>query len=215
MVIPVNFLMVLVLLLNFMALGFSQIGTIIRVAAFQGVLLAALPLWLEGNLTGRAALLCLATAVIKGVLIPAMLYRAMRDVKSRREVDPLLGFIPSMLLGAAGLIAGLVFAKHLPMYQGHEKYLILPGAISTLLTGFILLMTRYKAIVQVVGFLILENGIYVFGLLLLQTMPDLVELGVLLDLFVGIFVLCIILNHIQREFSSLDSNQLTTLKEKP
>jgi len=215
MEISVNSLMVLVLLLNFLALGFSQIGTVIRISAFQGVLLAAMPLWLGGDLGGRMLLLCLVTAVIKGALIPGMLFRAMRDVKIRREVEPLLGFIPSLLLGALGLGVGLVFAKSLPMFQGQEKTLILPGSISTILTGFIMLTTRHKAITQVVGFLILENGIYVFGLLLLGTMPELVELGVLLDLFVCIFVLGIILNHIQRAFSSLDSNNLTTLREKP
>jgi hydrogenase-4 component E len=214
MEITTNSLMVLALLLNFLALGFSQIGTVIRIVAFQGVLLAVMPLWLEGTDAYQIGLLCLATAVIKGVLIPSMLYRAMRDVKIRREVEPLLGFIPSMLLGALGLVAGLVFSKNLPMYQLNGNTLILPVALSTILSGFIMMTTRQKAIMQVVGFLILENGIYIFGLLLMQTMPTLVELGVLLDLFVCIFVLGIILNHIQRAFSSLDSNKLTTLREK-
>ncbi len=208
----VNLLLVLALLLNFAALGLSQVKAVIRLSAFQGALMAALPLLLEGA-GGWIALICLATAVMKGLVIPRLLFRAVRDVKIRREVDPLLGFIPSLLLGALAVIAGLAFARSMPMFHGHERVLLLPVSIATILTGFLIMMTRHKAIVQVVGFLILENGIYLTGLLLMETMPALVELGVLLDLFVCVFVLGIILNHIQRAFSSLDSNKLTALRE--
>ena len=71
---------------------------------------------------------------------------------------------------------------------------------------------RLKAISQVLGYLVLENGVFIFGLLLLEAMPLMVEMGVLLDLLVAIFVMGIILNHINREFSSLDTRQLSTLK---
>lgn len=64
-----------------------------------------------------------------------------------------------------------------------------------------------------VGYLILENGIFIFGMLLVEAMPFVVEMGVLLDLFVAIFVICIIVNHINRAFSSMDTRQLTSLKE--
>ena len=82
-----------------------------------------------------------------------------------------------------------------------------------MLTGFLILTTRRKAITQVVGYLVLENGIFVMGLALLEAMPLLVEAGVLLDLFVGIFVMGIIINHISREFSSMDTARLSSLKE--
>ena len=67
--------------------------------------------------------------------------------------------------------------------------------------------------IWVVGYLMLENGIFVFGLLLVEAMPFLVEAGVLLDLFVGIFVFSIIIHHINREFASLDTRRLSLLKE--
>ena len=85
------------------------------------------------------------------------------------------------------------------------------AALATLLAGFLVLTTRRKAISQVTGYLMLENGIYVFGLLLYQAMA--VEVGVLLDLVVGIFVIGIVLNHIQREFASLDTERLSRLRE--
>ena len=79
----------------------------------------------------------------------------------------------------------------------------MPASLATVLTGFLLLTTRRKAITQVVGYLVLENGIFLFGLLLLEAMPFLVEVGVLLDLFVGVFVMGIIIHHINREFASI------------
>jgi hydrogenase-4 component E len=81
------------------------------------------------------------------------------------------------------------------------------------MTGFLMLTTRKKAISQVIGYLVMENGIFIFGLLLTEAMPVMVEAGVLLDLMVGIFVMGIVINHISREFSSLDTSRLTTLKE--
>ena len=90
---------------------------------------------------------------------------------------------------------------------------IVPAALSTTLTGFLILTTRVKAITQVVGYLVLENGIFIFGLLLADAMPLMVEAGALLDLLVGTFVMGIVINHISREFSSLDTSRLTSLKE--
>jgi hydrogenase-4 component E len=85
--------------------------------------------------------------------------------------------------------------------------------MATVTTGFLLLIARTKAISQVCGFLILENGIYVFGLLLLDAMPQLVEAGVLLDVTVAVFVIGIIVDRIQRTFDSLDTRKLTALRE--
>ena len=74
-------------------------------------------------------------------------------------------------------------------------------------------MSRRKAITQVVGYLVLENGIYLFGLMLIEEMPLLVEAGILLDLFVGIFVMGIVINHIRVAFDSLDTGHLSELRD--
>jgi hydrogenase-4 component E len=142
-----------------------------------------------------------------------MLLRAIRDAAIRREVEPYIGFLPCLLLGALGTGASLIFARTLPLAKEHMGSLLVPASMATVWTGFLVLTTRRKAINQVVGYLILENGIYIMGLTLLQAMPFMVEMGVLLDLFVGIFVMGIILNHIRREFSSLDTAHLSALKE--
>ena len=89
----------------------------------------------------------------------------------------------------------------------------MPGAFATVVCGFILLIARTKAISQVCGYLILENGIYLFGLLLINSTPLLVEAGILLDLTVAMFVIGIIVDRIQREFDTLDTRKLTSLRE--
>ncbi len=199
--------------LNLLALGSSRLPSLIRAMSLQGVVLGILPLLMEHELDWRIGLLAMATLVGKGVIIPSLLRRAMRTANIEREIEPFIGFVPSLLLGAGGAIAAVALARTLPLLPAHTGSLLVPGSIASILTGFILLIGRVKAISQVCGYLILENGIYLFGLLLIHSMPLLVEAGLLLDLTVGVFVIGIIVDRIQRAFDSLDTRKLTALRE--
>lgn len=206
-------LLVLVLLVNFFLLGTSRLKAAVSGSALQGVLLGALVLAVHEQLGVQPLLIATGAALIKGLVIPSLLLRALRDAAIRREVEPLVGYVPSLLLGAAATGAAIVFAGTLPLAPGDAASLLVPASLATVLTGFILLVTRRKAITQVVGYLVLENGIFLMGLTLVEAVPFLVEVGVLLDVFVGVFVMGIIINHIHREFSSLDTARLSSLKE--
>jgi hydrogenase-4 component E len=208
-----NLLIGLAMGLNLVALGSSRLPAVIRAMSTQGVILGAMPVLMEHELDWRVLLVALATMVGKGLVIPSLLRRAMRTAQIDRELEPLIGFVPSLLLGAGGTIAALAIAQVLPLLPEHQGSLLVPGALATVFTGFILLIGRNKAISQVCGYLILENGIYIFGLLLIKTMPLLVEAGVLLDVTVGVFVIGIIMDRIQRAFDSLDTRKLTALRE--
>lgn len=208
-----NAILVIVLVLNLFALGTSRILAVIRTVAAQGALLSTIPLLVHHHLTPATFMVALAAIVLKGIVIPAILMRALRDAQIKREVEPLVGLMPSIILGAAATVFALVVAGQLPLAGGHSSTLLVPASIATVLVGFILLTTRFKAISQVIGYLVLENGIFIFGMLLIEAMPLIVEMGVLLDLFVGIFVICIIVNHINRAFSSMDTRRLVALKE--
>lgn len=199
--------------LNLLALGSSRLPGIIRTIAVQGVVLGVLPLLIEPGFGWMVALLALVTVAVKGFVIPTLLRRAMRTARIGREMEPFIGFVPSLLLGAVGTVAAVAVAHTLPMRPGDEGTLIVPGALASIFAGFILLVGRGKAISQVCGFLILENGIYLFGMLLLRSMPLLVESGILLDLVVAVFVIGIIVDRIQRTFDSLDTRKLTILRE--
>ncbi|MEI8121118.1 MAG: hydrogenase [bacterium] len=206
-------ILVLVLLLNFVALGASRLRTLIQAVAFQGMLLGILIILAHGSFMLWVLLMAGATVALKGVMIPRMLFHAIREVVIRREVEPIVGFVASLFLGAVGTALALLFAKTLPIAHEPVSSLVVPASLSTVLTGFLVLTTRSKAITQVVGYLILENGVFIFGLLLMEAIPFMVELGVLLDLFVAIFVMGIIIHKISREFSSVSTSMLSELKE--
>jgi hydrogenase-4 component E len=206
-------LLVVVLLLNLFVLGTSRLRAVINAAAWQGGVLGLLTLLMHREIHVQTVTVAVGAILIKGIVIPFLLMRAMRDAAIRREVEPFIGFIPSLFLGAIGTALALLFAGTLPLAPEHEGSLLVPSSLATVFTGFLVLTTRRKAITQVVGYLLLENGIFIMGLCLLDAMPFLVEVGVLLDLFVGIFVMGIIINQISREFASLDVGRLSSLKE--
>ena len=171
-----NLLIGLAMGLNLLALGSSRLPSLIRAMSVQGMLLGLMPLLLEAeNVDSRLILVVLATLLGKGLVIPGLLRRAMRAANIEREIQPFLGYVPSLLLGAGGTIAAVALARALPLLPEHAGSLLVPGAIASVLTGFILMIGRVKAISQVCGYLILENGIYLFGLLLIHSTPLLVE----------------------------------------
>jgi len=106
----INSPLVLVLLLNLFMLSVSRMRSLIYAAAAQGVILSALPLLLEPRINFWIVLVAVLTAAIKGLLIPQMLHKALRDAHIKREVEPLIGYLPSMLLGAIGTAAAITFA---------------------------------------------------------------------------------------------------------
>ena len=208
-----NLLLVIVLLFNFLMLGTSRVRAVIDAAAAQGILLGVAYLTMHGGSGYRAIALGGAMIGIKGILIPRILRDALRSQGIRREVEPFVSFTTSLLLGALATGLSVVFARTLPLAEGDASALLIPASLATQLTGFIVLTTRRKALTQVVGYLTLENGIFIFGLTLIEAMPFLVEAGVLLDVLVGVFVMGIVVDHISREFSSIDSDELTELRE--
>jgi hydrogenase-4 component E len=155
----------------------------------------------------------LVTILMKGLLIPSLLQWASRAANVDRDITPMIGFVPSLLLGAAGMVAAFVISSRLPLLPEHHGSLLVGGSLASIIAGFLLLVGRSKAIAQICGYLILENGIYLFGLLLVHSIPLLVEAGILLDLIVGVFVAGIVLDRIQRTFDSLDTRKLNILKE--
>jgi hydrogenase-4 component E len=205
---------ILVVVIDFFVLASSRLGAAIRVVAVQGALLGALPLLLAppGHPLLHYAVLAVGALAIKGVLVPWMLFRAIREASMRRELEPIVGFVPSMVLGGIGVALAFAFSSRLPLPEPAHPFLV-PTALSTVWAGLLLVVSRKKAANQVLGFLLLENGVFVFGLLLSEFMPVMVEAGVLLDLFAAVFVMGIVMFHINREFSSLDTEKLSALKD--
>lgn len=204
--------LVLCLLLNFTVLGTSRLNFSLRAVALQGVLLGILPALIH-PFSWHLLAISVGIIVVKGALIPILIIRAIRKAEIQREFVPFVGYIPSLVLGGIFTAVAFVFATRLPLAPEHEGLLFVPASIATIMCGFLILMGRRKAISQVIGYLLMENGIFIFGLLLADAMPVMVEAGALLDLLVGIFVMGIVINHINREFSTLDTSRLSALRE--
>lgn len=210
----VEMVLICIVLTNFALLGSSRLSACIRLVALQGVLLGFLTLAAPGSAVSvRAPILALTSTGLKGIAFPWLLSRALRDADVRREVEPFIGQSPSLLLGAAVLVASFWLAARLPPPTPGLSPLVVPIAFFTILMGFFLIVSRKTALSQVLGYLVLENGIYAFGVGVVEGTPMLVELGVLLDLLVAVLVMGIVVFHIGREFDHIDTDQLTVLRD--
>jgi hydrogenase-4 component E len=210
----VDAVLVLIALTSFVLLGSSRLGSCIRVVALQGVLLGYLTVATRGEEGAlHTALLALVSTGVKGIAFPWLLFRALREADVRREIEPLVGYSASLLIGALALAVSLWLSARLPLPDAPRAGLVAPVSFFTILAGLFLIVSRRKALTQVIGYLVLENGIYVFGVGLVRGTPFLVELGVLLDVFVAVFVMGIAIFHINREFEHLDVDRLRSLRD--
>ena len=214
-------ILVVLLMLNVVSLGIARLPTVITLVAMQGGVLGIVYLLIHedtfsgvfGGTSLRLLALGAAMIVVKAWVMPRMLYYAFKESHMRGPIEPFIGLTASMLLGAIGTGIMIAASSHLPLPKEHASHLLVPAALSTVFTGFLMLTTRREPLTQVVGYLVLENGIFIFGLLLVHAMPFLVEVGILLDLFVGVFVMGIILHHVDRQFPIPTSDHLRSLKE--
>lgn len=210
-----NLLLLLIVLCNFRLLAASRLGSAIHVCAIQGGLIAIVTAVLhqgDYNLLFIAGVLL--TFGVKAVLFPWLLMRTLKKVGIRREVDPYVGYHLSLLAGLLMLVIGFWAGAHLPI-SGHalDYRLLIPTAVFGFLTGFFLISTRRKAITQVLGYLVLENGVYLFGMSVVEHFPVLVELGMLLDLLVAVFLMGIVVFRIAKTFEHINTSQMTALRE--
>ncbi len=204
---------VLLLLANLAMLGLSELGACVRVAAFQGILLGLFTLIVRADvLTARLVFLGVFSIGLKGFVFPFLLLRDIREAGVRREVEPFVGYASSIVAGLGMLAASLWIADRFPVPAPAISSFVFPVALSTVFTGLFLVISRRKALNQVIGYLVFENGIYMFGIAAVGEIPLLVEFGVLLDVFVAVFVMGIAINRINREFDHIDADQLSSLK---
>lgn len=208
----IDIFMILLILTDLALLGTSRLQRGVRIAALQGLLVGMLPLLhgTDSSLT-TAILLSAANVAVKSVLFPWLMDRIMRDMPVRREVRPYMGYGMSAALGVLAL-GGSVWISHrlLPDAESSPANMM-PAALFSMFTGLVLIITRRQAITQVLGYLVMENGIFTAGMLLVPGSPVLVELGVLLDFFVGVFLMGIMVFHIHREFDHIDTDRLNEL----
>ncbi len=210
----IDAVIVLLILTNLRLIGSSRIASCIYAVALQGILLGILPLLVgTGELTVRACVLSGVTILLKGAFFPWLLLRALHAANIRREMEPLVGYTASLMIGALLLALAMWLGGQLPLPIPAQSPLVVPLAMFNIMVGLFAIVSRRKALTQVLGYLVMENGIYAFGLAFALSEPFLVELGILLDAFMAVFVMGITIFHISREFDHMDTDRLSLLKD--
>jgi hydrogenase-4 component E len=213
---------VLLILSCLLLLGSSRLHVAIRVVAIQGVLLGVLPVVRSLADTSAAAslhiglgiwILGLSTIISKGILLPWLMSTCLRISGIRREIEPFVGFGPSLLCGTALLGLAVWITDRLQFTQAEAPLVLLTSSFFAILVGLFLMVTRRKAITQSLAYLVMENGVYGVGVSMSLDFPFVVELGILLDVFVGVFLMGNLLFHLDREFEHLDTDKMTELSD--
>jgi hydrogenase-4 component E len=211
----INLLASILLLISFAMLSQRRIVGLITLFAWQGGALAtstALVAWSTGqpHLYYSAAL----TLLLKVIAMPWFFFRLVRRLDVNREVEPMINIPTTMLIGIILVIFAFNLAHPISQMAGTVTRSTLGIALASVLLAFLMMITRSKAIPQVIGFLAMENGLFFAATSATYGMPLVVELGVALDVLVGVFVLGIFFFQIRETFDSLDLKHLEKLKER-
>lgn len=187
----------------------------ISLLALQSLALSSIAFYL--GLSGIATswhmvVVGILTLVIKVLVLPIVLYKLVEKVQFNREVSLSIGLVPSTLLGV-GLI-GLTYAYVVPVLlkevQGGGT--LLPVALATVLLGCFFMISRRSALSQLIGIVVMENGLFLCALAVTGGMPLIIELGIFFDVLVGALVMGIITNQINGTCDTLDTKFLNKLK---
>ncbi len=213
-----NILLALILLSVLLSLRSNRLMALVKLMAFQGIVVSAVPLVLETShgVNVNLVLFFLVLVLVKGILIPGLMYRAVKWVVVDREIEPIIGYHASLFAGLIMIVFSVYVTNHLQlaMFSESHKLLMVTG-VTTMGSGLILLMARRKAITQVIGYLMMENGIYLIGTALAKQVHTqyVVEFAVLLDLLVAVLVMGIVLNDINHTFDDVDTTLMGQLKD--
>ena len=210
----VNLLGAVLLMLAFAMISQRRILSLIYLFTMQGFTLA-LATAVVGYVTDQHHLYLSAglTFALKVLLIPWLLHRVADRLQIRWDVETLINIPTTMLIG----IGVVIFSFNLAIPISHLSSSLASGtlgiALACVLLSFLMMITRAKAVPQVIGFLAMENGLFFAATSATHGMPMVVELGIALDVLVGVLILGVFMFQIREQFDSLDIRNLEKLKE--
>ncbi len=209
-----NALAALLLLISFAMLSQQRIVTLVNLLAFQGVILLAATLLLAVR-TGAAHLYFSAglTLLLKVIFLPWVMHRLIRRLDVYWETERMLNVTGTMLVGLVVVVFSFGLAQPISALASTATRNAIGIAVAVVLLAFLMMITRSKAMSQVVGFLSMENGLFFGAMSATYGMPMIVEFGVALDVLVAMLVLGVFFFQIREQFDSLDLQHLETLRE--
>ena len=210
----INLLAGMMLLLAFAMLSQRRILSLITLFAWQGVILTASTILVAWS-TGQPHLYYsgMLTLALKVIVLPWILYRLIHRLNVRWDVETLINIPTTMLLGIALVIFAFNLAQPISEMASTVTRSTLGIAMACVMLAFLMMITRRKAVPQVIGFLAMENGLFFAATSATYGMPMVVELGIALDVLVGAFIFGIFFFQIREQFDSLDIRHMEKLKE--
>ncbi len=210
----INLLAAIMLLLAFAMLTQRRILTLINLFAMQGLTLTlstAVVAWSSSQ--PHLYWSALITLVLKVILLPSILHRLIRKLNVKWDVETLINIPTTMIIGIVLVILAFNVALPISTLAGNMTRGTLGIAMAVVLLAFLMMITRSKAVPQVIGFLAMENGLFFAATSATHGMPMVVELGIALDVLVGMVILGVFFFQIRERFDSLDIRHLEKLKE--
>ncbi len=211
----VNLIAALLLLVSFAMLSQRRVRDLVDLFMIQGALLAAATL-VTAVATGQSHLYYSAalTVALKVIVLPLILRRVLRRLALETDVELLINIPTTMLVGIALVVVAFNMAVPISQLAGTITRGALGIALACVLLAFLMMITRRKALAQVVGFLSMENGLFFAATSVTYGMPMVVELGIALDVLVGTFVFGVFFFRIRETFDSLDTSHFEKLKDR-
>ena len=198
---------------NLYMLTTSGLPGMIRGVASQGFLLSVLPLLLPNPVEPFHMILLVVLGVgIKGVLIPRSLFRAIRDVRVVREVNPSVGYSLSAAYGIITSMLAFYILRKIPLSSMVVSPFHASVAVSTAFIGIFLIVARRNVVGQIIGYLVFENSAFILGISVAAFQPLFVEMGVLLDMLVAVFIMVMAVQHIHTKHKTISIQSLERLK---
>ena len=210
----INLCAAIMLLLGFAMLAQRRILTLINLFMMQGMVLAASTL-IVALTTGQSHLFwsVALTVLLKVIGLPYILHRLIRQLSVKWDVETLLNIPTTMLAGIALVIVAFNVAQPISQLAGTITRSTLGIALACVLLSFLMMITRSKAVPQVIAFLAMENGLFFAATSATYGMPMVVELGIALDIMVGMVILGVFFFQIRQQFDSLDIRHMERSKE--
>ncbi len=205
----------LIILSNIFLLGSSRTGAMIRGIAFQGVLLSLLPLFLPSESVRILDIIILAvlSIAIKGVIIPHYLRKVTRNIRTKKELHPYLGYSVSVIFGLLVSYGSFYFIGKLPFMYLSISPFNTSAAFASMIIGMFIIATRRNIIAQIIGYLVFENAGFILGISIASSQPLFIEIGILLDLLAGIVIMVVAVNHIHLYFDNVNTDSLERLNK--
>lgn len=197
---------------TFLVVAGRRLASSVRLVAFQSLLIALFTA-LAGLATGDRGMIFAAmlVLVVKALAVPSFLFRIIRRIGADRQAELTVNTTWSLILSGGVAMVAYRAASRLATDDLLTRA-ILPVALAMLMTGLFVMISRRTALMQVVGLLVLENGLFLTALAMTEGMPLLVELGISFDLLVAGIVLGVLVYRIHDTFESIDVNRLRSLR---